>query len=201
MTDGFLGRWSRRKADAREGKPLQEPPAPLPAIAESLQAPSTVAPTTGAGLAATQDIAPVPQAPPPLSLEDVKTLTPESNFKPFMGPGVAPEVKNAAMKKLFADPHFNVMDRLDIYIDDYSKPNPIPESMLRQMVGAEFLMRDDAENPTTQFVAQSGETAEQPTEEDPGQPAPVQTADHAHTNLRLQPDDASGAEDPRRGTQ
>jgi hypothetical protein len=31
-------------------------------------------------------------------------------------------VKNAAMKKLFADPHFNVMDRLDIYIDDYSSP-------------------------------------------------------------------------------
>jgi hypothetical protein len=39
---------------------------------------------------------------------------------------VAPEVKNAAFKKLFADPHFNVMDGLDIYIDDYSKPDPLP---------------------------------------------------------------------------
>ena len=41
---------------------------------------------------------------------------------------VAPDVKNAAMKKLFADPHFNVMDGMDTYIDDYSKPDPIPPS-------------------------------------------------------------------------
>ena len=56
-----------------------------------------------------------------------------------MGQGVAPEVKNAAMKKLFADPHFNVMDRMDIYIDDYSQPDPLPLAMLRQMNGAKFL--------------------------------------------------------------
>ena len=37
------------------------------------------------------------------------------------------------MKKLFADPHFNVMDGLDTYIDDYGKPDPIPQSMLRQL--------------------------------------------------------------------
>jgi hypothetical protein len=43
------------------------------------------------------------------------------------------------MKKLFTDPRFNVMDGLDIYIDDYSIADPIPESMLRQMAGAEFL--------------------------------------------------------------
>ena len=56
-----------------------------------------------------------------------------------MGQGVAPEVKNAAMKKLFADPHFNVMDRMDIYIDDYSQADPLPLAMLRQMNGAKFL--------------------------------------------------------------
>ena len=38
---------------------------------------------------------------------------------------------NAALKKLFSDPHFNVMDGLDTYIDDYGKPDPIPPSMLR----------------------------------------------------------------------
>ena len=30
------------------------------------------------------------------------------------------------MKKLFSDPHFNVMDGLDTYIDDYGKPDPLP---------------------------------------------------------------------------
>jgi hypothetical protein len=33
-------------------------------------------------------------------------------------------VRNAALKKLFTDPHFNVMDGLDVYIDDYGKPDP-----------------------------------------------------------------------------
>lgn len=73
------------------------------------------------------------------TLQDAQALTPESDFKPYMARGLAPEVKNAAMKKLFTDPHYNVMDRLDIYIDDYSKSDPIPESMLRQMVSAKFL--------------------------------------------------------------
>jgi hypothetical protein len=59
---------------------------------------------------------------------------------------VGTEVRNAAMKKLFTDPHFNVMDGLDIYIDDYSKADPIPESMLRQMAGAEFLKLFDHES-------------------------------------------------------
>ena len=72
-------------------------------------------------------------------MADTQALTPASDFRPFMGQGVAPEVKNAAMKKLFADPHFNVMDRMDIYIDDYSQPDPLPLAMLRQMNGAKFL--------------------------------------------------------------
>jgi hypothetical protein len=220
MTDGFLGRWSRRKADAREGKPSPELPAPLPVAAEPLPAPDAGAPANLAGLSADQPVTP---APPPLSLVDVKTLTPASNFTPFMESGVTPEVRNAAMKKLFADPHYNVMDGLDTYIDDYSQPDPIPAAMLRQMVSAKSLnlfadkdgqseaVRDDADNPTTQSVAQSGDIADQPTEEDPSQLVPVQTlasapvqelstADHAHTHLRLQPDDAAGAEDSRRGT-
>ena len=68
-----------------------------------------------------------------------QALTPESDFTPFAAPNVAPEVKNAAMKKLFADPHFNVMDGMDVYIDDYSKPDPIPHAMLRKLASAKFL--------------------------------------------------------------
>ena len=74
-----------------------------------------------------------------LSLDDVKALTQDSDFKPFMARNVGADVRNAAMKKLFTDPHYNVMDGLDIYIGDYSIADPIPESMLRQMVGAKLL--------------------------------------------------------------
>jgi hypothetical protein len=42
-------------------------------------------------------------------------------------------MRNQAMKKLFTNPHYNVMDGLDIYIDDYGKPDPLPEGWLQLM--------------------------------------------------------------------
>ncbi len=170
---GFLGRWSQRKAKAAQGLPLAEP------------TPETVEPVSPVADASR----PVPQVSddqtaqeppaPVLTLEDAHQLTKDSDFKPFMAGNVSADVRNAAMKKLFADPHFNVMDGLDIYIDDYSISDPIPESMLRQMVSAKFLNlfddeeksdqnkseglalpatgveRDNAENPGAETVAQS----------------------------------------------
>ena len=137
MAEGFLSRWSERKQALRAGRTPAEPPVtPAP----SGMAPVPVAPTNAAVHGgANADIAePVP-APAPPSMEDVERLTPQSDFKAFVARDVAPEVRNAALKKLFADPHFNVMDRLDTYIDDYSLADPVPESMLRQMVSAKFL--------------------------------------------------------------
>ena len=129
--NGFLGRWARRKNDVLLGKPLTEPDAPAPmAVAVPL-----VPPIHGDASAPVQDVEPDPV----LSLDDVKLLTKDSDFKPFMAHNVGPDVRNAAMKKLFEDPHFNIMDGLDIYIDDYSISEPIPESMLRQMASAKFL--------------------------------------------------------------
>jgi hypothetical protein len=72
-------------------------------------------------------------APKTAPLPDVNALTPASDFAPFMARGVDAGVRNLAMKKLFTDPHFNVMDGLDIYIDDYGKPDPIPESWYAEM--------------------------------------------------------------------
>lgn len=155
-----------------------------------------------------------PSAPPAASpakpasptLDDVAALTPDSDFRPFVAAGVAPEVRNAAMRQLFADPHFNVMDGLDVYIDDYAKPSPLPPAMLRRMASAQFLkLFDDApeENPeddVPQDVAQSA----QPSPEVPSPlaadvpPASQGTDDH-HADLRLQPDDAARAEDARGG--
>ena len=90
------------------------------------------------------------------TLADAQALTPQSDFKPFMARGVASDVKNAAMKKLFTDPHYNVMDRLDTYIDDYSLPDPIPEAMLRQMVSAKFLKLFDEDEDKQATVTQAG---------------------------------------------
>jgi len=57
-------------------------------------------------------------------------LTSESDFGQFMRQEISEEIRRKAMKTLFADPHFNVMDGLDIYIDDYSLSDPIPAEML-----------------------------------------------------------------------
>ena len=139
MADGFLGRWSRRKQDVQAGKPVQDPPPPARAPAPQITPPSpSPAPAAAAAAPAAPaaPVTPAPEAPPPPTLADAEALTPASDFKPFVSRAVSPEVRNLAMKKLFADPHFNVMDGLDIYIDDYTQPDPLPAGMLRQMASA-----------------------------------------------------------------
>lgn len=150
---GFLGRWAKRKNDALQGKPLTEPAVSRP---ESPPRSPASAPVTDAAPDHVESPVDDPVLGP--TLDDALKLTTDSDFKPFMAQNVGPEVRNAAMKKLFSDPQFNVMDGLDIYIDDYSKPDPIPESMLRQMVGAQFLNlfgdeKDQAASEPSQNVA------------------------------------------------
>lgn len=182
--NGFLGRWARRKNDVLLGKPLTEPVPPVPA--------PVVVPV--AGLADGEEAA-APQADEPLpalSLDDVKLLTKDSDFKPFMAQNVGPDVRNAAMKKLFEDPHFNIMDGLDIYIDDYSISEPIPESMLRQMASAKFLNlfeeeKEEEENedkalaPTTQpdALALTSETPDAIADQSMAQSVPTEPAQPA----------------------
>jgi len=202
MSDGFLGRWSRRKQEVREGKPLEEP-APAATVAEPV--PATV-PQVAAVSQTPSVPAPTPAAP---TLEDVQALTSQSDFKPFMARNVDPEVKNAAMKKLFEDPHYNVMDRLDTYIDDYSKPDPLPDSMLRQMASAKFLNlfeEDEEIDPATKAASAAQNPAPPPAiphalspASEPATNPPTMTDDHVNTDLRLQQDHALGPEGPGRG--
>ncbi len=131
----FLSRWSRRKAQVRQGGelPVVQPLPPVgPGPADG--APGTAPPAEPVPPAA----ATLPAAPKP-TLDDVQALTRESDFSRFVARDVDPEVKNLAMKKLFADPHYNVMDGLDTYIDDYNTPVPIPAAMFKQLVQARML--------------------------------------------------------------
>jgi hypothetical protein len=185
---GFLSRWSRRKVDERAGRPLDEP---KPAMAEVVHSPAPLPtsahPTSVSHVPSAQDPKPSTsgsalegQATKPVpTLADTQQLTPESDFTDFMARGVAPDVKNAAMKKLFADPHFNVMDRLDIYIDDYGIPDPLPLAMLRQMTSAKTLNLFDDEAEEVKVVAQSV-----PAENNSN----IEPTTHDHADLRLQPD-------------
>jgi hypothetical protein len=129
----FLRRWSRMKAQAQHGDVVAQPPQPqaraepasepdLPAVAQSAPHPP-VAPAPAS-----------PAAPAHLpTLDDVAALTSVSDFSAFVTQGVDKTVQRLAMKKLFSDPHFRVMDGLDIYIDDYTKSDPLPAAMLASL--------------------------------------------------------------------
>ncbi len=163
---GFLARWGRRKAEARAQmapQPLVVPQAGELALAEAA-------------------------AEPPPSYADVELLTQASDYSRFMGQGVDAGVQRAAMKKLFfSDPHFNLMDGLDTYIDDYSQPDPLPLSMLRQLHQSKALGLFELEQDDKQITAEQDLT--------PVALAATETSslihDDDHADLRLQQDDAA----------
>lgn len=126
----FLSRWLRRKSEAKAAVSLDEPPQ----LAESV-APSS---TEGA-LVQAEPAEPGAEAVEPEPLPPVESLTPDSDFAAFMRPGVDPSLKRQAFKKLMEDPRFNVMDGLDVYIDDYSKADPLPEGWLEKMSQTRYL--------------------------------------------------------------
>jgi hypothetical protein len=137
------------------------------------------------------------------TLADVEQLTPQSDFSTFMTQGVSPDVRNAAMKKLFTDPHYNVMDGLDIYIGDYNTPDPLPEGMLAKMVGAQFLglvkaPEDVAQSDTSQTEIQNLSETQLTAKADNPEPQENNSAQHDHTHLRLQPNHAPA--DPEAGS-
>jgi hypothetical protein len=65
----------------------------------------------------------------------------------FMSADVDPQLRVRALKKLFADPHFNRMDGLDVYIDDYSKPDPMPLAFIRRLAQSRILGLSDEPAP------------------------------------------------------
>ena len=217
----FLSRWSRRKTQAREGLPVEAEVAvsspALPPVAPPTLPPvlTPIAPAVKAlvhqPLAApvAAELAPAAEAPlapeTALTLEDVAQLTRDSDYTGFVARGVTPEVKNAALKKLFTDPHFNVMDGLDTYIGDYNTPDPLPEGMLRQMVQSKLLGLFDDDPPAAEIeVTAASLAAPSAPPSTPALPAtdplpPNLNPADEDADLQLQPDDAAGRPGPEPG--
>ncbi|WP_304790312.1 DUF3306 domain-containing protein [Lacisediminimonas sp.] len=114
--DDFFNRWARHNEQARQARAEEAAATPAP-----------------------------PPVPDPYqgrlpTLEDVQQASAtQTDFSPFMKQGVDESVKRSALKKLFTDPHFNVMDGLDIYIGDYSQSDPIPPEMMAMLRHAKDL--------------------------------------------------------------
>lgn len=206
--DNFFSRWSRRKVQVRTGEPLPpEPPPPVAVVAPV----AVVLPVASVEPAVAEPAEP----PPALTLDDVARLTPESDYSAFVGKGVSSDVRNAAVKKLFTDPHYNIMDGLDIYIDDYSKPSPLSAADMAKMVGAQFLKLVDDPNevkpvataitdpqtePPTEVADAAAEAEEASPDDNNDSPVPETPDPHDdHADLQLQPDHAPEPEGSGRG--
>ena len=195
QASGFLARWARRKEQVKAGVVVE--PEPTSGPTANSAAPADISPPgvdSPAVAASPIDDAPAP-APLP-TMADVAQLSHQSDYSRFVLSGVDEDVKCAAMKKLFTDPHFNVMDGLDIYIDDYSKPDPIPLSVLRQMNQSKFLRLFEDDSDESDESDKHGKPAEPVTPETFTEPTKTPDDD---PDMRLQQDDASGQRRPDQG--
>ena len=188
MADGFLGRWSRRKAGLE--------PEGLDGAAPELKPKVTPTPAPQDKKTIENTTAPAEAEPLPPTLEDAESIDRFApDFSAFMKPNVDPAVQQAAMKKLFSDPHFNIMDRLDIYIDDYSIPDPIPMEMLKRMVQSESLglFRKFEDGPGAKVLAESEEEKTgyaEPEATAAAEPDPAEITEASASNVTMPQDGA-----------
>jgi hypothetical protein len=107
--EGFLRRWSRRKAEARSSAPAPtEAPGDSPALAPASLEPAPESETA------------VPAPIDPEDLPDIESLDASSDFTVFMRPGVPEHLRTLALRKLWrSDPIFSTLDGLVEYGEDY----------------------------------------------------------------------------------
>jgi hypothetical protein len=105
--EGFLRRWSRRKAEARSA-PLEAASVPTEAPPASREQPAEPEKEASAPI-------------DPKDLPDIESLDANSDFTVFMRPGVPEHLRALALRKLWrSDPIFSNLDGLVEYGEDYS---------------------------------------------------------------------------------
>lgn len=165
--DGFLGRWARRKSQARRGD-ASTPDGPgeagtvsraartaAPAATDAARPPSAgpaddppAAPAAVAtrepAVAGNPDAAGAVDARP---IPSVDSLDEHSDFSRFLAPDVSADLQRLALRKLFRLPGLVVRDGLDDYDDDYTAFEPLGDivtaDMRHQMELAEAARQGD----------------------------------------------------------
>lgn len=105
-SEGFLSRWSERKRAVREEESAAEEQAARTAADAAQQ--DEDAEALAANRAAAEAI-------------DLDSLTPQTDFTPFLKRGVPAALKTAALRKLWrSHPVFACLDGLDVYREDFN---------------------------------------------------------------------------------
>jgi hypothetical protein len=145
--ESFIGRWSRLK---RTGAPPARPDPPRSAVPAETAEP--------------------PEPPAELTDEDMPaldTIGEGSDLTPFFSPRVSEELRQAALKRLFRAPKFNLRDGLDDYDDDFRSFEALGDivtaEMRLQRERAEARLRRELEEMSSDPGPQVGDrTAHEP---------------------------------------
>ncbi len=132
-----LSRWSRLKRSG--GEAAVAPPAGI-TVASDVAASATL-PLSAAEAANVAE----------LNLPQLSSISLVEDFTPFMQAKVPQVLRQQALKALFKEPHFNVMDGLDTYIDDYTVFEPITPEVMATLSSWQTIM-----NPPQQVVTKGG---------------------------------------------
>ena len=171
MSDSFFSRWSRQKSLNRELTQAREAAGPkVPVVGDASLAPdranAPLAPVSKADAQST--VAPAQTAPDMPTQADVDALAVGADVSRFLQSGVAEAVRGAALKKLFADPAYNVISEMDDYVEDYSQMVKLSATELRQLQQSKdlYLFEDppwkveaDARDAAAKTAAEAGGAA------------------------------------------
>jgi hypothetical protein len=186
-----LSRWSRLKRAAQSDAATVVRP-PLPGgegddVRDAVSRAASLSPTLPPGGREPDAAAEFAELPP------LSTISLTEDFTPFMQAKVPQALKQQALKALFKEPHFNVMDGLDIYIDDYTVFEPISPEVMATLSSWKAIM-----NPTQQVVTEGGYAVD--VESDEGKAVLAERARIAALNAPdapLLPGEIDGADEPQ----
>lgn len=176
----FLSRWARLKQQSREPPAAQAgaPPAPReeqPPGAEAGEHETATAAEAGS------------ESREPAGLPPLDSLTEDSDFGPFMRTGVDPELRRAALRKMFRNPRYAVVDELDPFRADFAAFTALGDIVTADMkFHAERLLRAQLEQAAE--AAEDAGTA-------PGEAGPATAADAAATDAAAPADAGVAAQD------
>ena len=161
--EGLLSRWSRRKQQSA-----------LESQQEELELEVKLQEPASPGI---DRLNPEPTDEPELpvltdaDMPAIDTLTENSDFSGFMSSGVSDELRNLALRKLFAAPDFNIRDGLDEYDEDYTyfeKLGDIVTADMKHRIELEeaekqekLAAEESLEEPVVETVATDEENSEQ----------------------------------------
>lgn len=139
----FLARWSRRKLDVQRDS-------------QEVLVNETAAVTPPKPPAVEQERELTDADMPP-----IETLDEDSDFSPFLSPGVSDDLRQQALRKLFAQPAYNMTDGLNDYDEDFTQFTGLGKVITHEM--KRMLQRElEAETATTESAdvtaAQAGDT-------------------------------------------